>query len=399
MRISLLLRREPFGELLERSLAGFLVEKYGKLFDVKWHMGSQSTQEKGRQLFYCNPWLNSIFVETAQPDVWGPVLKEYSVSTVWWKRPLQALYVRLATGRATRLLFAKPAMTVYPAIPGAKVMLIMGGNHHLRILDLVENCSHVIAKTGAAAELIRTELAVRDRFPFLPVPRVTRRSSSGRWYSETLIKATPINRIQNADVPAEVTSRLMQSLERLAAETAVETRLHEYCCRLLAEIEAAAAACKCIGATERSGLVQSARQIHARLLQRPDTTIRLCQAHGDFQPANMLFDGTAAHLIDWEYTGQRSVSYDFLTLHTGIRLLGPVVENAAAYINRAGTGPLSCCIQPDGTATANRVAALALFVLEDISLKLMENSGTHLYAAAGRLSTYVDIAEALARLV
>jgi len=48
--------------------------------------------------------------------------------------------------------------------------------------------------------------------------------------------------------------------------------------------------------------------------------IGLVFSHGDFQDANILVNGEALHIIDWENATERSQLYDLATMSSGIRL-------------------------------------------------------------------------------
>jgi hypothetical protein len=54
--------------------------------------------------------------------------------------------------------------------------------------------------------------------------------------------------------------------------------------------------------------IRAAREIRAR------SPLPLAASHGDFVPENLLFDGTALWVIDWELSGQRPMGSDLMQL-------------------------------------------------------------------------------------
>ncbi len=72
MRISLLLQREPFGRIHEKTLKVFLDEKFKGTYSVKWSKTKSFDTESGdSQHWLCNYYLNVIFV----PEVSRSTLK------------------------------------------------------------------------------------------------------------------------------------------------------------------------------------------------------------------------------------------------------------------------------------------------------------------------------------
>ncbi len=148
MRISLLLQREPFGRILEKTLKVFLDEKFKGTYRVKWSKTkSFDTESSDSQHWLCNYYLNAIFVPEVSRSTLNPVIQEFSRSIKSWRIPLQKLYVYLATTLLANR-FAGAHIYIYPPISNPHGILIIGGNHHIRLLDYNQNCCFVIHKDG-----------------------------------------------------------------------------------------------------------------------------------------------------------------------------------------------------------------------------------------------------------
>ena len=141
MRISLLLQREPFERIIEKTLQAFLNEKYKGSYNVKWLNSSNSNSKKNdSQLWLCNYYLNAIFDPEIKKSALSPVIREFSRSTKSWRIPLQKLYVYLATTKILAHRFASASIEITPPLSNSQEILIVGGNHHIRLLDYNQNC-------------------------------------------------------------------------------------------------------------------------------------------------------------------------------------------------------------------------------------------------------------------
>ena len=131
MRISLLLQREPFGQILEKTLARFWEERYGQYFRITWHNGRPNRRKiyrQERQIWLCNIYLNAIFSPAANHSVFEPVRREFTRSVIAWRRPFQCAYVAMGTSRYGAPWLAQATLSVAPALPNASHKLIVAGN-------------------------------------------------------------------------------------------------------------------------------------------------------------------------------------------------------------------------------------------------------------------------------
>ena len=161
MRISLLLRREPFVEILQRTLARYWASKHNDDFRVQWISRGQRVSRQTEQQWLCNQYLNAIFLPSIDPTGLEPIRKEFSHSQSVWRRPIQRLYVSMATGTWSRRL-SHATLNVSPEVPDGEQKVIVPGNQKVRILDHVAGQCVSIAKDGFDPIGLCAEMEVRE---------------------------------------------------------------------------------------------------------------------------------------------------------------------------------------------------------------------------------------------
>lgn len=376
MRISLLLQREPFGEIFEKTLAGFLRSRFGQFYTVKWRKASSLANPKNnKQIWLCNPYLNAIFVPGAHKQTFLPVIQEFSRSTKLWRRPFQKIYVDLSTKQWTCKWFAQAALEISPALNDAENLLFLGGNHHIRLLDYNEGVAFVIRKTGFDRKLLVNDIRVRKENPYLPSPVIRNIAGDGSWYSEELILGTPINRLKDIEQGKRTAMDVMNILVHLYEKTARKVKLIEYALALENRIEERIRQCSHFDRETRKSILECIWALQGILVSCKKKEIVLAQTHGDFQSANILLGEEQSWLIDWEYTSERQVSYDGLVLALearfspglGQRVLQAINDDVPEYGQLLSRIPYM-----RWQDRVERCSTLALFLLEELDLKVME---------------------------
>lgn len=384
MKISLLLKREPFGSTLEQTLAGFFACRFGKEYKVKWFHGNpglNSVRREGYQVWVCNLYLNSIFVPEAHKEIFRPVYQEYGRATIWWYRPLQYSYVNLATRRPFACWLAQFTIGIQPEVPEAENMLVIGGNHKLRVLNYSSKESSAILKTGFNSVYIERELITRrlaNHFK-LPVPELHDVSADGTWFTEKYVVGTPLNRLAAAK-RISVFKESLKALRTLADNTVEEVEVGDYVTNLTEMTKSSIKKNHLLGETEKLTLfdwISETRETIYQLAGSSSDKLVTVLTHGDFQPANIIVGKNNYWLIDWEYSCRRQAGYDGLVFLLGSRF----PEGLALRIKRLLTeGKLwSDPILYDwpGVGSTNllrRRLILAIFLLEELNLHLEQNS-------------------------
>lgn len=311
MRISLLLQREPFGAILEQTLATFLEKWRGQSHQVCWREGRPNVQQirqQGLQPWLCNIYLNAIFVPEADPRIFDPIRREFSHSPVWWRRPVQSAYVALGTSRWGARWLAQASLGIAPALPNAERLLIVAGNHKIRILDYAERVCYNVRKIGLPSIFMKREISARrlaERWG-LPVPLLESVAEDGAWFKERYLSGTPVNRLGNKTLARQAVQDAARALSRLYKHTRQEESLDEYLEKLVERLRAQIVTHPRLDEQQKQSLLHRVESHRSSVSGRITTAL----THGDFQPANILVNEEGVWLIDWEYAARRQIGYD-----------------------------------------------------------------------------------------
>ena len=75
MKISVLLEREPFEKIFEKTFSSFLKSFTGHPHTVKWYTKKYKSKNNASiQQWYCNPLINSIFTKGVNPSVFDSII-------------------------------------------------------------------------------------------------------------------------------------------------------------------------------------------------------------------------------------------------------------------------------------------------------------------------------------
>jgi hypothetical protein len=282
--------------------------------------------------------------------------------------------VALATGRLSSRFFANAVLNIDPPLKHAEEMVIIGGNHHLRLLDYHHGHCTVISKHGFDRNLMLNDIAVRRESPSLPTPRLIDFSASGSWYREELILGTPINRLKNQNRAMEAIAEVMPALFALYESIRREEDAEQYLNHIISHINQLIERNHLISQLQGDSLRNAVGKL-SLIAGRRSCTIPTVQAHGDFQPANILVGEGGPWLIDWEYTMRRQVDYDALVLALSSRRS----DGFSQRFQEALKGRLSSTLMPkewpvlECADRTEREQVLSLFLLEELELRLREN--------------------------
>ncbi len=376
MRVSLLLQREPFAEILEKTLVDFFESQSGEPCQVVWREGGGT--KNGKQSWLCNPYLNIIFRPDIREEPLLPAIYEFSRSAKPWRTPLNKLYVALATNRFSSRFFANAVVDIEPPVAHSEQMVIIGGNHHIRLLDYHQRHCSVISKHGFDLDLMLNDIAVRSEFTKLLAPRILEHCPSGKWYREELILGTPINRLKDQRQARDALAQIMPSLFDLYETTRREDDADQYIGKVESHIVQLMERNHLLSGSQREFLGNAVPQLVA-FAQKGSSCISTVQAHGDFQPANILVGDGGPWLIDWEYTMRRQLDYDALVFV----LYSRRSAGFAIRFKNALKGTIDRSLLPPewpllkSCGPEDRVRLLALFLMEELELRLIENDNVH----------------------
>ena len=386
MRISLLLQREPFDVILEQTLATFLESWTERPHEVRWYDGRpdvDAMRRRGQQAWLCNIYLNAIFVPKAEPPIFDPIRREFARSVVWWRRPAQRAYVALATSRLGAKWLAQAGVGISPALPDAERLLIVAGNHKIRLLDHTKGVVYGILKSGFPPGFMQREIEARQQAEELglPVPPLEAVAEDGTWFREHYVSGTPVNRLANTAEARQAVANAAQALHCLLKHTMQEELLSEYVERLAVQAQAHIAANHLLSEGQKGSLMHTVDDLVAQvnaLQLAVGGGILTALTHGDFQPANILVNRDNVWVIDWEYSARRQAGYDALVFVLDSRFPRDLAARLQTFVARGWEGAVSIgdLAWPGVNwqeADGRRLHG-ALFLLEELVLHLEENA-------------------------
>jgi aminoglycoside phosphotransferase len=385
MRLSLLLPREPFPVIFAQTLSRFLLSWTGKPYEIYWDPKRPLAASHWRsgEFWLVNIYLNAIFIPRADPAIFDPVKQEFSRSLVWWRRWPQRLYVDMATSPLMAKWLAHAGVSLTPALPQAELMLIVPGNHKIRLLDYGAKTVYAIRKSGFPAQFLEREIEVRRLAEELglPVPRLKTVAGDSAWLSEEYVSGTPVNRLQDPAQASAAFDQAHQALKVLHRHTLREVNANQYVDLLSTEAHTHIAANALIPPGSKRVFFQTLDALVTRiqaLLPAGGNRLPTVLAHGDFQPANILVDADRLWLIDWEYSGRRQAAYDVLTFMLASRftrgLAGRLQRLITQGIPDAGLWPDFSCYANGWQDSRHRLFYGSLFLLEELALRLEESN-------------------------
>jgi hypothetical protein len=382
MKISQMLAREPFGQILERTLAGYWGQRYGTSRCVRWYPGwpGLSRVRAGEeQLWPCLPELNAILSADADGPVRHWVRAMFADTPIHWRRPLLRAYVACATQRSIMPFAARSAMNVAPPLAEAPSLLIWPGNTRLRIFDFRQRRVAVVLKAGFADTSMRRELAVRaiNQSGEWPIPPILAQDPAMTWFEEPLLGGVALNRCPGGGVLVE---QAFNALDRWLEQTRAERPALEYVDQVQASVRNELTRVAIFDAPTRTKInrwLDAALELIHRLSRRTRDSLVLAVGHGDFQPGNVLVgDSQTVWLLDWEHSGERQYLYDFLVFGLSSRFSAGLSERLAGLL----AGLEKSLLHPElwlsrlPTDTLYRRLLLVIFLLEELDWYIRENN-------------------------
>jgi len=367
MRLDLLLKREDFAQTFEQSFTKYLSDVFGVVAAVNCKGNSKSNTS-----LLANHKLNVIYSKNIDRVKLRSIVSEYAYHPNALRHFLQETYIQLAACTYFEWLFVKTRIEVNPWISDLNGLCIIPGNHSIRIVNLETSSCRVILKEGFNAQFIKNEIYLRERYGFLPTPKLLNVDSAGLWYEEAQISALPFNRIDNQGVIDKALLDAQTSLLSLYGKTLAKVNLggytqslYEFCDDLIAKLSD-------VYAQDDKDKIKDVLELLRRSLDKSnECEIALVQSHGDFQPANILVDNAdqQLYLIDWEYSAKRSVYYDALVFATQCRFPQGLAERVRTILNETDTS-WNWCIKNASTKLSN--LELIIFLIEDLMVRLSE---------------------------
>lgn len=402
MKISLLLRREPFVAILQRTLTDYWSRTSGHPTSITWKECPWPRWGRGTAPgeWLCHPRLNAIFSERIDPRALTPIRGEFSRSLRPLLRPWQRLFVSTALDPRISPWLASARLRSDPPIPEADEQLIIPGNQKIRLLHRRAGTTTSILKEGFSRQVLSGELTRRAiAIDYgIPAPRVCAASPDEGWFREQYVDGVPLNRLAS---PADREQRMDEALRCLAPlilGTRQTVAAEGYLDQLLARISDHWRTWRPEEAPLREKLSRVAERIATDLRARISggVSLDLALTHGDFQPANLLLDSNTLWIIDWEHAGTRQANYDVWVLLAGSRFPRGMIARMAR-LQSAGdprltewprSGPAT---KRHTHVTSSEVGSSALiFLLEELEWRLAEAANPLFYGLPEGLRELAD---------
>ncbi|HAV12391.1 MAG TPA: hypothetical protein DCX06_02680 [Opitutae bacterium] len=319
MRLSLLLQREPFGEILEQTMTGYWGEGSDSRLKIHW-----GKSEISGQVWRGNIYLNFFCVEGVDPACFEIIKREFSHSRKRSRRWIQAAYVQAAVSPPFRNVLSQVEFTVSEDVPLAREQLLIGGNRRMRMIHPAAGKSMVIHKHGFDRLGFDREVFARMGPAAAVAPQFFGLDAGGSSFSEAYFIGTPANRFppeQQTCYCNEAIARLISEVHRPSLRTVV---VADYLDQLTQRLGA-------FSEKFTNTILPLSKWLNEHA---GDASLGLVFSHGDFQDANILISGEVLHIIDWENATERSQLYDLATMSSGVRLAAESVQAWCAQVEQ-----------------------------------------------------------------
>ena len=367
MRLDLLLKREDFAKTFEISFARYLFEVFNISATVNWRNNT-----KDSNFLLVNHKLNVIYSKNIDRAKLKLIVSEYEYNPNLVRRFLQKIYIKLSISTYFEHLFAKTIVNVSPWIESFDEVCIVPGNQSIRIINLETLTARVILKEGFSSQSIRNEIYLRQKYKFLPIPKLLNVDTQSLWFEELQVSALPFNRIDNQTIKDKILIDVKRNLLKLYSETTIKIdiknyvkSLYETCDNLITKLP------EIYTKFDKKEIRDIFILLNETVKNFPDRTIDLVQSHGDLQLGNILVgdNNSELYLIDWEYTEKRSIFYDSLVLATDCRKPKGLAKRIKTILDGADLS-WNWCIKTDGFRLSK--CELAIFLIEDLIVRLSE---------------------------
>lgn len=397
MKIQQLLKREPFGEIIEKTLSKFLSDYYKATYKVTWkkHIIFRTSKRghlNNKSIFYCNPYINLIFSETPGELVIDFIRENYTNTPLYYKRFLQKIYIRLITNIKIGRYLCTHYVEISPSLPSCKNIVFLGGNNRIRMLDLEAMLTWDILKWRFDQKYILSELAVKNQPGSWPFPYLRSVAKDGTWYKSEYVHAVSLNRLdyKKNHLPFLVSS--LKTLESWLDLSVLTSNFETYVGNITKEIIKLVENAPLFNEND-SIMIHKWLGIIGRSLQKQENclniSVELAKGHGDFQSGNILVDSTEnVWIVDWEHSQIRQFAYDYFVFALQSRYpkgltrrIQEVIQNETYFDKLLPYIPPR--LQKMLVVKRLRVVSLLLFLLEELLWNIQENTNSMFTCQSG----------------
>ena len=395
MKISELIKREPFERIFRETMVLFLNDLTGVTHKVSWRDKKylQSLSDS-KQYWYCNPLINSIFVKRVKPDVFNSINGEYQHNPLRpWRSIFQRLYLLLSQSELTSVYMSKYMVTISPSIKNAENKLIIGGNTKIRIIDIDRKIVYVILKSGFDKKYMEREVYVRANLPYLPIPKINEYGNHSLWHQESYVVGRSPNRMDQ-DAGRSALFKAVKYIHRMLNETKREESVSQYVAAIKGKIDSGLHSVSYINVKIKNDIQAIVSALIKHLKEYPHNLINTAHCHGDFHQGNILSDGNNDWIVDWEYSERKQIGYDlFMSLLESRMVNGFSSRFLKLMNNQFDDNQKELANNWPGINWDDSMARkvyLTVFLLEDVCFHIDEINNNIFYKDPDILASYLN---------
>lgn len=305
MNIESMLKREPFYEILQKS-----VKEY---FSVVKNESITFTVKKTKNLNKMRLYSQLSFLASGKPckkmrkalyseyNVRGPFIKYFAGKAL-------VFFVTHSFG-----MLAKKVFYTNIDLHILKELMISPCNRSIRFYYFKKGFVDCIVKDGYSNKYMQRQLQFRlenKKYNFIPLID----EYGDRWYREKILYGNPLIRVRNNSDFLNGQKKALAYMGQLAKDSISYQRVSEYLEILHKSIYA-----KLINFNDNKALIIACRELISyvkRYSSLNDLIVPTAETHGDLQGGNIWFTQEREIIIyDWETHKRRSVWYDAATLY------------------------------------------------------------------------------------
>lgn len=402
MKISLLLEREDFKKIFEKTLEGFLLDLFKKKHSVSWgNKKYDYSQNEKCQIWFCNQLINSIFVDGVDQRVFDPIIGEYAFNPLKpWKTPFQKLYLYLLKNNKISLLLSQYTININPPIKNPQSKLIIGGNTKIRILDQRKEKVYVILKKGFSKKYLERECYVRESFPFITVPKIHTSNKNSFWYCEEYITGLSPDRMGKKG--EEILKDSIKMIHNLINKTNKEENHNTYLELIKNRILNRLKSIEHFNKDLKKRIISILEILLNHLELSDNASFSLSYCHGDFQQGNIIFDGEKTWILDWEYSGFKQPGYDIFVLLLQSRVPKMLTKNFLRFYDGDTSKKENLMLKQWPKikwSNGYKHFHLILFLVEELDLHIEDNSNVRFYNPSTGLLNYIESVDIIIKLI
>jgi thiamine kinase-like enzyme len=375
LKIHLLRKKENFLEIFQNSIINFFQEKFPRSSYIKIK-------------YIINDRLNIVYPSKIKRNDLAELVSEFKYHPNFFQRFLQTIYVFVAIRWPLEIITSSESIIISVPNEVKKKWVFIPGNHSIRAIDLEKNSCFVFLKSGCSQNFIKSEMNIRFKNPWLKAPELIQKKNE--WYEEQRVVGLPWNRLSSAELKKKIIISAQYQLSILYQKTTSRITIKEYVQNLHSSILFRLENFFSKLPSKEKNIINSFIDKTYFLISNSFgyKSITLVTTHGDFQPGNLLCSKDDFWLIDWEYTNQRSIFYDALVFDLDSRFPLGLADRLKKKIDDLNS--LKDYLNWTGhVLETNERYYFSIFFLEDLLLKLDENSTKNIKNKSKVMSTYL----------